>query len=115
MDNNVILLRTKDGVKLTADKFVYQGITYPISTMKRASLKEGDYKSPDKLQIDFKGGATKDFFLKPTITFKQVLTQRLTTFSLTPTNVMQQNMVTQILEWVTKINELIKERDTAET
>jgi hypothetical protein len=110
MENSIVILQTKEGVKLTADKFIYRGISYPINTMKSACLKEGDYKSPDKLQIEFKDGAIKEFFLQPTVTFKEVLTQRLTfltNFKFTPLSIMQRNMVSLIIEWATKINELI--------
>ncbi len=116
MENKGVILQTKDGVKLTVDQFIYQGRSYPINTMKRASLKEGNYKSADKLQIEFKDGKTQEFLLKPTINFKEVITDRLTTFSFTPMNLAQRKMATQILEWANNINELInKESNNSST
>jgi hypothetical protein len=110
MDNNAVILQTKEAT-LTADKFIYQGTTYPVNTMKAASLKEGNYKSPDKLQIEFKDGTTREFYFQPTVTFKEIIAERLSNYKLTPMNHIQCKMATQILEWATNVNELINQEN----
>ncbi len=107
-----VILQTKDGIKLTTEQFIYQGKSYPIKTMKRACLKEGNYKNADKLQIEFRDGRIEEFFLKPTVTVKEVLADRLATFKLTPMSLMQRKMTAQILEWAASINDLINKAST---
>jgi hypothetical protein len=112
MENNNVILQTKEGIKLTTEQFIYQAKSYPIKNMKRASLKEGNYNSPDKLQIEFSDGSIEEFLLKPTVTFKEVLADRLTTLKLTPMSLMQRKMTAQIFEWASSINELISKTGT---
>ncbi|XHH08357.1 MAG: hypothetical protein ACFCUE_12400 [Candidatus Bathyarchaeia archaeon] len=61
MENGNVILQTKDGIKLTTEQIIYKAKSFPIKNMKRASLKEGDYKSPDKLQIEFSDGSIEEF------------------------------------------------------
>ncbi len=117
MEDKDIILQTKDSmITLTADNFIYKDTIFPIKSMKQASLKEGNYRKSDMLQIEFKDGTTKEFFFKPTTTFKELLAvrliPRLSYTGKAEWETIQRNMAAQILDWAVNINELIKKKST---
>ena len=59
--NEIILLESKTAI-LYKDRFVYKGETYPISSMKSASLDSGFFITPE-LVIKFANGQFKRFMV----------------------------------------------------
>ena len=106
--NDGILLETKDGIKLLCDKFVYRdGSEYSVKDMKSASLKEGKFHMSDSLIIDFKNGASKEFYFKSTTSPTAIMISHFTKGPRSDIMTIQRNIAIQILEWANNINQLI--------
>ena len=97
--NEIILLESKLAI-LFKDRFVYKGETYPISSMKNASLDE------DSLVIKFENGQFKRFMVG-SISTDSMLNAYFSNFTI-DTGIQEIKAVTQ--QFVTTINMLITMR-----
>ena len=102
--NNMILLESKLAI-LFKDRFVYKGETYPISSMKSASMDSGFFVEPE-LTIKFENGQFKHFMVGTMSGESQL--NSLLTGGMVDTVSSDLRMSTQ--QWATTINMLITMR-----